>query len=149
MKTFDPFNFLKNNETGFGLPYRAPEEAVDSWRKLAERIDKTLRGLGIPVAGISDEFHDVLRSGAVIRISQMFPFGVSLYWEPPLFQADSYTSARRGNYGAGPHPLLSYAVNSSIIIVEALCEMLARSGFRVMIEADGLEGRRNRILEAP
>lgn len=147
MVTDDPFQVLKQAVLAEDPTFRAPAEAVASWRELAERARDELIRMGFPAAVVSGEMPFGNPHGAQVQVHAMHPFGVTLAWDPPLTETDEYQEA--ATPGPTASPLLEYVVTSEEIITRALLDVLRLAGFRVLVDHEERQTFNYRVLDAP
>jgi hypothetical protein len=143
----DPFQFFTASHLHDGPGYRAPEDAIESWQKLAEEVRRELERMGFPAAVILGGDPQGLPPGAHIWVNTVEPFGVTIDWDPPVTGSPEYVEkVLTQDVTSG---LFSYVVNASEIIVRALCEVLREAGFKVLIDHAGGQTYNYRVLSAP
>ncbi|MDX6260294.1 MAG: hypothetical protein QOH84_1982 [Kribbellaceae bacterium] len=143
----DPFQFFTPSHQHDGPVYRAPDDAIESWQKLAEEVRRELERMGFPASVVPGGDPQGLPPGAHIWVNTVEPFGVTIDWDPPVTGSPEYVEkVLTQDVTSG---LFSYVVNASEIIVRALVEVLREAGFKVLIDHAGGRTYNYRVLSAP
>ncbi len=143
----DPFQFEKAAQVADDPMFRAPEEAIASWRELAESVRAELTRMGF-AATVLDRFTpDPWPPGAWIHVNDIQPFGVTLEWHAPVQETASYHEQIIRQDPA--NPLIGYIVTANELIVRALLEVVRAAGFRTLVDHEERQSYHYRVLEAP
>ena len=144
----DPFRFYREQHLHDGPVYKAPADAVASWRELAEQVRAELTRMGF-TASVVPESGDPhgLPYGAHIWVNHVEPFGVTLDWVPPVTGTPEFSEkVLTQDVHSGLFP---YVVNAGEIIVRTLSSVLHEAGFLVLTDHSGGNTYNYRVLEAP
>ncbi|GGP41316.1 hypothetical protein [Saccharothrix coeruleofusca] len=142
----DPFRFYRELHLADDPTYRAPQDAVDSWRELAEQVRVELARMGFPVTVLSAEMPESKPVGGHVLVHQMEPFGVTLDWHAPVRDSRSYIEKvlNQEQYG-----LIMYVSLATEVIIRAMLDVLKEAGFRVLIDHRERHSYLCRVLEPP
>ncbi|GGP41310.1 hypothetical protein [Saccharothrix coeruleofusca] len=142
----DPFLFYRELHLADNPTYRAPQDAVDSWRELAEQVRAELARMGFPVTVLSAEMPESEPVGGHVLVHQMEPFGVALDWSAPVERSRSFTEKVLNQE---PEGLISYVSVAAEVIIRAMFGVLEEAGFRVLVDHQERNSYLHRVLEAP
>ncbi|WP_189221937.1 hypothetical protein [Saccharothrix coeruleofusca] len=142
----DPFLFYRELHLADDPTYRAPRDAVDSWRELAEQARAELARMGFPVTVFSYEMSELQPVGGYVLVHEMEPFGVTLDWRAPVRNSRSYIEKAIAQEREG---LIRYVSAATEIITKAMFDVLDEASFRVLIDHQERDYYLYRVLEAP
>ncbi|MBP2334402.1 hypothetical protein JOF41_000580 [Saccharothrix coeruleofusca] len=142
----DPFRFYRELHLADDPAYRAPQDAVDSWRELAEQVRAELARMGFSATVLSAEMPESEPVGGHVLVHQMEPFGVALGWRAPIRNSRSYIEkVIRQDYDG----LIMYVSAAAGVIIRAMFGVLEEAGFRVLVDHQERDYYLHRVLEAP
>ncbi|MBP2334403.1 hypothetical protein JOF41_000581 [Saccharothrix coeruleofusca] len=144
----DPFRFYKEAHLADDsvLVYRAPVDAIESWRELAEQVRVELARMGFPVTVLSAEILESEPVGGHVLVHEIEPYGVALDWHAPVQDSRSFTEKVLNQE---PEGLISYVSVAAEVIIRAMFGVLEEAGFRVLVDHQERNYYLHRVLEAP
>ncbi|GGP41322.1 hypothetical protein [Saccharothrix coeruleofusca] len=141
-----PFLFYKEAHAAGDPTYRAPQDAVASWRDLAEQVRAELARIGLPVTVLSAEASESKPVGAHVLVHETQPFGVTVDWHTPVENSESFVQKIANQDLDG---LVGYVGNANRIITRLLFDVLKEAHFRVLIDYQERDKYLYRVLEPP
>jgi hypothetical protein len=142
----DPFHFYKDLHLSDNPAYRAPEDAINSWKSLATEAQAELARMGFPASIVPNGNPFQLPAGAHIWVHEIQPFGVELDWVPPVTKTAEFTAKVVAQDVSG---LFGYVSNAKQIIIRAIQDVLKEAGFRTLVDHQAGNSHIYRVLSAP
>lgn len=143
----DPFQFYKQAHLSDDPLYRAPEDAIESWRELAGQVRDELTRMGFSASVVTHDTPFPLPVGAQVWFWETPPWGVTLDWHPPVAESDGLHEILLAQDAR--NPLLRYVVNATELIKKAMLDIVTEAGFRTLIDHQERNTYFYRVLRAP
>ena len=129
--------------------YRAPADVQAGWIELAKQAQAELERFGLPATVVTPDAAKTFGSpaGALIIVNDKRPFGVTLYWEPPLTGSVEFKNVVTGK--AMTSPLFRYVGKGQSAMEEATMLILSAAGFETAKESGEGNSFEYRVLMPP
>ncbi|MFE6611690.1 hypothetical protein [Amycolatopsis sp. NPDC057786] len=141
-----PFQYLNQAKVEDNPVYRAPDDAIESWKNLAEQVRTELTRMGFAASVVPNGDPFGLPPGAHVWVHSIQPFGVTLDWVPPVTNSPAYDQKVLAQDTSG---LFSYVTTASKITLQAMHAILLEAGFEAQIDDAEDRVRYFRVLAAP
>jgi hypothetical protein len=143
----DPLQFYKQAHLSGDSSYRAPDDAIESWRELAGQVRDELTRVGFPVSVVASNNPYPMPVGAQVWFWETPPWGVTLDWNPPVAESDRFREIVLAQDVR--NQLLRYVVNATNLINKAMLDIVTEAGFRTLMDHQEGNTYIYRVLGAP